>query len=105
MRQVSILGGLSSCLGIVAFYHRHFGWHLGFDFQLFMRALGVMVFWGACWYLMSVGCGRKRPESSPIDASSTALEDGWRTILDYTYLWSRKTGAIIVFLTEWHGNF
>lgn len=49
-----MFGGLSSSLGIAALYHRNFGWHLGFDFHFFFQALGVIVFCGTCWYLVSL---------------------------------------------------
>jgi hypothetical protein len=48
-RQVLIFGGLSSLLGTFSVYHRHFGWHLGFDFYFVARGLSVLVFWIACW--------------------------------------------------------
>lgn len=54
VRQVLIFGGLSSLLGILSVYHSHFGWHLGFDFYFFARGLSVLVFWIACWYLLSL---------------------------------------------------
>jgi hypothetical protein len=54
IRQALIFGGLSSVLGILSLYHRHFGWHLGFDFYFVARGLSVFVFWIACWYLVSL---------------------------------------------------
>ena len=61
IRQVAIFAGLSSCLGIVELYHRRFGWHLGFDFHFFLQALGVMLFWGTCWYLVSLWMWSRTP--------------------------------------------
>ena len=54
VRQVLIFGGLSSLLGILSVYHRHFGWRLGFDSYFVVRGLGMLVFWVACWYLVSL---------------------------------------------------
>ena len=54
VRQVLIFGGLSSLLGIFSVYHRHFGWHLGFDSYFVVAGLGVLAFWIACWYLLSL---------------------------------------------------
>lgn len=54
VRQVLIFGGLSSLLGIFSVYHRHFGWHFGFDLYFLLRALAVLVFWITCWYLVSL---------------------------------------------------
>jgi hypothetical protein len=61
VRQVFIFGGLSSCFGLVALYHRHFGWHLGFDFYFFSCAVGLVVFWGTCWYLVSLWMWSRTP--------------------------------------------
>ncbi len=60
--QVLIFGGLSSLLGIFSVYHRHFGWHLAFDFYFVVRGLGVLVFWIACWYLLSLWMWSRTPQ-------------------------------------------
>ena len=54
VREVLIFGGFSSLLGFFSVYQRHFGWHLGFDFYFVVRGLGVLMFWIACWYLLSL---------------------------------------------------
>jgi hypothetical protein len=54
VRQVVIFGGSSALLGISSVYYRHFGWHLGFDVYFVVRGLSVLVFWIACWYLLSL---------------------------------------------------
>jgi hypothetical protein len=54
VRQVLIFGGLSSLLGILSVYHSHFGWHFGVDFYFVVRGLGVLFFWIACWYFVSL---------------------------------------------------
>jgi len=50
VRQVLVFGGLSSVLGISALYHRHFGWHLGFDFYFLVRGLAVLASQTALWF-------------------------------------------------------
>jgi hypothetical protein len=62
VRQVLIFGGLSSLLGIFSLYHRHFGWHLGFDFYFVARGFSVVVFWIACWYLVSLWMWSRTPQ-------------------------------------------
>ncbi len=62
VRQVLIFGGLPWLLGIVSVYHRHFGWHLGFDFYFVARGLSVLVFWVACWYLLSLWMWSRTPQ-------------------------------------------
>ena len=62
LRQVLIFGGLSSMLGILSVYHRHFVWHLGFDFCFVVRGLGVLVFWVACWYFVSLWMWSRTPQ-------------------------------------------
>ena len=60
-QQVLIFGGLSSLLGTSSLYYHHFGWHLGFNFDFAVRGLGVFVFWGMCWYLMSLWMRSQTP--------------------------------------------
>lgn len=62
VRQVLIFGGLSSLLGILSVYHRHFGWRLGFDSYFGVRALGVLAFWVGCWYLVSLWMWSRTPQ-------------------------------------------
>jgi hypothetical protein len=62
IRQVLIFGGLSSLLGILSVYHRHFGWHLGFEFYFAVRGFGVLVFWVACWYFVSLWMWSRTPK-------------------------------------------
>ena len=62
VRQVLIFGGLSSLLGTSSLYYRHFGWHLGFNFDFAVRGLGVFVFWGMCWYLVSLWMWSRTPQ-------------------------------------------
>ena len=61
VRQVFIFGGLPPLLGILAVYYRQFGWHLGFDFYFLARGLGALVFWIACWYLLSLWMWSRTP--------------------------------------------
>ena len=62
VRQVVIFGGLSSLFGILSVYHTHFGWRLGFDLYFVARALSVLVFWIACWYLLSLWMWSRTPK-------------------------------------------
>jgi hypothetical protein len=62
VRQVLIFGVLPSLLGISSLYHRHFGWHLGFDSYFCARALGGLVFWITCQYLLSLWMWSRTPQ-------------------------------------------
>lgn len=62
VRQVLIFGGLPSLLGISSLYHRHFGWHLGFDFYFLVRGLALLVSQIALWFLVSLWMWSRTPE-------------------------------------------
>ena len=60
--QMLIFGALSSLLGILSVYQRHFRWHLGFDLHFVARTLGVLVSWIPCWYLLSLWMWSRTPQ-------------------------------------------
>lgn len=62
VRQVLIFGGLSSLLGIYSVYHRHFGWHLGFDFFFLLRVVAVLASQIVIWYLLSLWMWSRTPQ-------------------------------------------
>ena len=61
-RQVILFGGISGVLGVIAEYQRRFGWHMGFNFHFAVRALAVLFFWLAVWYLISLWWWAQAPK-------------------------------------------